>query len=57
MDDSGLINLWKVYNLFTGANKMSYNDTFLDRGVGCLQFVNGLHVAIGMSKYHWIVNY
>ena len=55
-DDSGLINLWKLYNLFTGANKMSYIDTFLDRGVGCQQFVNGLHEAIGVNKYHWFIN-
>ena len=25
---SGKINLWKVYNLITGANKSSYIDTF-----------------------------
>jgi len=55
-NDVGNINLWKLYNLFTGANKMSYIDTFLDRGVGCQLFVNGLHEAIGMSKYHWFVN-
>jgi hypothetical protein len=55
-DEAGSLNLWKLYNLFTGANKMSYIDTFLDRGVGCQQFVNGLHEAIGMSKYHWFVN-
>jgi hypothetical protein len=55
-DETGALNLWKLYNLFTGANKMSYIDTFLDRGVGCQQFVYGLHEAIGMSKYHWFVN-
>lgn len=55
-DDAGSLNLWKLYNLFTGANKMSYIDNFLDRNVGCQQFVNGLHEAIGMSKYHWFVN-
>ncbi len=27
----GDINLWKLYNLFTSANKSSYIDTFLDR--------------------------
>ena len=55
-NEYGEINLWKLYNLFTGANKMSYIDNFLDRNVGCQQFVNGLHEAIGMSKYHWFVN-
>ncbi len=33
-NDVGNINLWKLFNLFTGANKMNYIDTFLDRGVG-----------------------
>ncbi len=27
----GVINLWKLYNLFISANKSSYIDTFLDR--------------------------
>jgi len=52
----GSINLWKLYNLFTGANKMSYIDTFLDRGVRCQQFVNGLYQAIGENKHHWFVS-
>lgn len=55
-NDLGNINLWKLYNLFTSANKMSYIDSFLDRNVGCQQFVNGLYEAIGFSKYHWFVN-
>ena len=55
-DDSGNINLWKLYNLFTSANKMSYIDTFLDRGVGCQQFVGGLQEALIGSEYHWFVN-
>ena len=55
-DDHGNTNLWKLYNLFPGANKMSYIDNFLDRNVGCQQFVNGLNEAIGMSKHHWFVN-
>jgi hypothetical protein len=55
-DDSGILNLWKLFNLFTGANKMSYIDSFLDRGVGCQQFVNGLYQAIGENKHHWFVS-
>lgn len=31
-NDNGDIDLWKLYNLFTGANKSLYIDTFLDRG-------------------------
>ncbi len=55
-DNSGNIDLWKLFNLFTGANKMSYIDSFLDRNVGCQQFVNGLNEAIGLNKYHWFVS-
>ncbi len=55
-DDMGNINLWKLFNLFTGANKMSYIDSFLDRNVGCQQFVNGLYQAIGENKHHWFVS-
>ncbi len=55
-NDLGNINLWKLMNLFTGANKMSYIDSFLDRGVGCQQFVHGLYQAIGENKHHWFVS-
>lgn len=55
-DDHGDINLWKLYNLFTGANKMSYIDNFLDRGVGCQSFVSGLHEALGVNKHHWFIS-
>jgi hypothetical protein len=55
-NDLGNINLWKLFNLFTGANKMSYIDNFLDRNVGCQQFAQGLHEAIGENKHHWFVD-
>jgi hypothetical protein len=55
-NDLGNINLWKLFNLFTGANKMSYIDSFLDRSVSCQQFVHGLYQAIGENKHHWFVN-
>jgi len=32
----GDISMWNVYNLFTGANKSSYIDTFLERNEECL---------------------
>jgi len=31
--ENGNIDLWRLYNLFTSANKSSYIDQFLDRGV------------------------
>ncbi|WP_321347087.1 DUF3871 family protein [uncultured Draconibacterium sp.] len=55
-NELGNINLWRLYNLFTGANKMSYIDSYLDRGVGCQSFVNGLYEAIGVNKHHWFIS-
>lgn len=56
-DENGKINLWNVYNLFTGANKSSYIDTFLDRNVNALTFVEGISKAIeGDGNYHWFLS-
>jgi hypothetical protein len=51
---NGDINLWKLYNLFTGANKTSYIDTFLDRGAGCSNFVNSIasHLSSGSPSWY-----
>jgi hypothetical protein len=38
----GSIDLWKIYNLFTSANKSSYIDRFLDRGVNASTVVSNL---------------
>jgi hypothetical protein len=38
-DANGNINLWKLYNLFTGANKSTYIDSFLERSVNAFNFV------------------
>lgn len=50
----GSIDLWKLYNLFTSANKTSYIDTFLDRGVGCLDFVQSIatHLETGVNSWY-----
>jgi hypothetical protein len=45
-DSNGDINLWKLYGLFTGANKMSYIDTFLDRSVNAFSFTESLLQAL-----------
>jgi hypothetical protein len=54
-EDSGDINLWKVYNLFTGATKSSYIDTFLDRNVGSLLFINSLVHHLKNEKQSWFL--
>jgi hypothetical protein len=52
----GSIDLWKIYNLFTGANKTSYIDTFLDRGAGCSNFVQSIasHLESGTASWYLI---
>ena len=37
-----MINLWRVYNLFTEANKSSYIDTNLERNVNAYEFIQML---------------
>lgn len=55
--NDGNINLWNVYNLFTGANKSSYIDSFLSRNVNAFDFTKGLADTIsGSSKYHWFLS-
>ena len=56
-DDNGNINLWNFYNLFTGSNKSSYVDTFLDRGVNAFHFAEGISSALSNknSKHAWFI--
>ena len=50
------ISLWNVFNLFTGANKSSYIDTFLNRSVNATDFIFGISQAInGNSSYKWFI--
>ena len=56
-NENGDINLWNVYNLFTGANKSSYIDSFLSRNVNAFDFSKGLANAInGDSNNHWFLS-
>jgi hypothetical protein len=56
-EEDGSINLWKCYNLFTGANKSSYIDSFLSRTVNAYSFIKGIEKALqGDSRYLWFLN-
>lgn len=56
-NDDGNINLWNVYNLFTGANKSSYIDSFLSRNVNAFEFANGLKSTLnGDSNHAWFLS-
>lgn len=50
------INLWNLYNLFTGATKSSYIDTFLERTVNAHQLTKGFRDALeGDNTYQWFL--
>ncbi|GAB3164186.1 DUF3871 family protein [Telluribacter humicola] len=53
---SGEISLWNVYNLFTGANKSSYIDTFLPRSVNATSFVEELVLNMDQGSTNWFLN-
>lgn len=55
-DDHGDINLWKFYNLLTGANKSSYIDTFLDRTVNALSFTQVILNSLRTGQYLWYLD-
>ncbi|WP_452233059.1 DUF3871 family protein [Lacinutrix sp. MEBiC02595] len=56
-NENGDINLWNVYNLFTGANKSSYIDSFLSRNVNAFDFTKGLANAINSdSNNYWFLS-
>ena len=52
-DEDGNINLWRLYNLFTGANKSSYIDTFSERLVGVQGFIQSLKKGFEPSCSNW----
>ena len=53
----GEIDLWRMYNLFTGANKSSYIDQFLNRSVNAFELVTGINDAVENkeSPYRWFL--
>ncbi|WP_242478755.1 DUF3871 family protein [Hymenobacter lapidiphilus] len=50
---NGGINLWRLYNLFTGANKSTYIDQFLDRSVNALDFVGQIQDGLRGHQTNW----
>ena len=47
--ENGSIDLWRFFNLFTGANKQSYIDKFLERGVNGYDFTHQVRRALDSS--------
>lgn len=55
-DSNGNINLWKLYNLFTEANKSSYIDSNLERNVNAYKFIQNLSISLEKGKYNWFLH-
>jgi hypothetical protein len=53
--DDGSISLWKVYNLFTGAVKSSYIDTFMDRNVNAFDLTRSLMQTVQSGGTNWFL--
>jgi len=55
--ENGNIDLWRLYQLFTGSNKSSYIDSFLDRSLNAFSFTQGLANALeGCNDYRWFLS-
>ena len=54
----GELNMWKFYNLLTGANKSSYIDSFLDRSLNASEIAMGISQALNNTSdsYKWFID-
>lgn len=55
-DRNGNINLWKLYNLLTGANKSTYIDSFVDRSVNAFNIVESIRYCLENKQESWYFN-
>jgi hypothetical protein len=53
--EDGVINLWKLYNLFTGANKSSYIDQFIDRAENASTLFHKLSYCLQKGSRSWFL--
>jgi hypothetical protein len=52
----GTINLWRLYNLLTGANRSTYIDQFLNRAVNAYEIAEQLKWGLEGSNPNWYLN-
>jgi hypothetical protein len=55
-DGNGQIDLWRLYNLFTGANKSTYIDQFMNRSANAFSFVYSILQSIKEKQTNWYLN-
>ena len=56
-DTEGSINLWKLYNLFTEANKSSYIDNNFERNVNAYELTNNLVNSLQNRSENWFLQH
>ncbi|APU67841.1 DUF3871 family protein [Christiangramia flava] len=54
--DDGSINLWRLYNLFTEANKSSYIDNNFERSVNAYELTNNLANSLQNKSENWFIH-
>lgn len=54
--EDGTINFWKLYNLFTEANKSTYIDSNFERNVNAFEFINYLANSIENQSQNWFLH-
>jgi len=54
--EDGSIDLWRLYNLFTEANKSSYIDNNFDRNVNAYELTNNLVNSLKNQSYNWFLH-
>lgn len=55
--EDGTICLWKLYNLFTEANKSTYIDSNLERNVNAFEFIQYLSNYREYGLDNWFIHY
>jgi hypothetical protein len=55
-DNDGNINLWRLYNLLTSANKSSYIDNYLERSINAFDFTEQIKNALNEGGQNWYLN-
>ncbi len=51
------IDMWKFYNLLTGANKSSHIDSFLDRSFNATEVAQGINASLhGDDRHSWFID-
>jgi hypothetical protein len=53
--EDGNLNLWRFYNLLTGANKTSYIDTFIDRSINAYNLSDELRAHLDGTSPSWFL--